>query len=308
MIFRISKREFYIFYHQKNYTRQEIAKKYKITLYCTNEYIKNYNLKKRHLPRIKKKELYKLLYIEKFSTKKISKQYNISINLVRWYMKKYGFQPLAHWQELNLPVKLTKIQIEYLIGNILGDGWIHKHKGQGRGRFEIEQAYIKKDYIQWLHQIYSPFSLPIYKRNKKLYYKGNFKKHLSCGFYTHQHPSFDFWYNLFYPKRKKIIPNNIETLLTRRSLALWWADDGSYRTKTGECNLHTQGFDFKGVKKLKKILDVKFNIKVHLHKQRGRTGYKMYILAQSRLEFFKLIIPILNKIHSIQYKLPVGNI
>ena len=73
-------------------------------------------------------------------------------------------------------------------------------------------------------------------------------------------------YKLFYnSNKKKVIPNNIEELLTPLALAIWIMDDGTF--KSPGVRIATNCFTKQEVELLVKALEKKFNIKSSLKKK-----------------------------------------
>ena len=85
-------------------------------------------------------------------------------------------------------------------------------------------------------------------------------------------------------KRKKIVPSDIFSLLTRRGLAYWIMDDGSAgqssNIKTG-LHLNTYKFTSSDVLILEKRLNDKFNLKTFINKH--KSGDRIYIWEESMI-------------------------
>ena len=60
----------------------------------------------------------------------------------------------------NLP-PLTNIQIEILIGSLLGDGNLSKIHGQGNCSFNKTQKFERKEYLEWHSKIFDKYSAQI---------------------------------------------------------------------------------------------------------------------------------------------------
>ena len=75
-------------------------------------------------------------------------------------------------------------------------------------------------------------------------------------------------------------------------------DDGSF--SGGTLFLHTQGFSDNDNERLQQALGKCFGFKVSLHRDRSR--FKLYIAAESREHFFRLVSPYIHPV--FQYKLP----
>jgi hypothetical protein len=100
-------------------------------------------------------------------------------------------------------------------------------------------------------------------------------------------------------KYVKIIPDNIEQILTPIGLAIWFMDDGS---KLGNgAKIATNCFTKTELLKLCKILQNKFNIIVTVQSGGINKGYTLYISTSSMITFSKIIK--LYMLPSLYYKL-----
>jgi len=98
-------------------------------------------------------------------------------------------------------------------------------------------------------------------------------------FNTYSLPCFTELYNLFYPEGVKIVPSNIEEILTPLSLVYWIADDGSFCKRDRRLTLCTNSYNLKGVNLLAKTLANKFHLVSTINKT--KTGYVIIISAKS---------------------------
>lgn len=71
--------------------------------------------------------------------------------------------------------------------------------------------------------------------------------------WTLKFPCLNEYYEMFYKDKVKIIPNNLDKLLTPVSLAYWITDDGS-KSSYGQTVLHTRSFTKKEVEYLESVL------------------------------------------------------
>jgi hypothetical protein len=100
----------------------------------------------------------------------------------------------------------------------------------------------------------------------------------------------------------KIVPLNIEELLTPIGLALWIMDDG-FKSGNGIC-LCTESFTIAEVELLKKVLEFKFGLTVTIQIRNtsgGTLGYRLYISSKSRDKLLSLVKSYF--IPSMNYKL-----
>jgi hypothetical protein len=164
--------------------------------------------------------------------------------------------------EFVIPENLNEI----LVGLLLGDLYIQKHKASKNPRLVFLQGTIHKDYIYHLYDLFQSFclnppkvyNLPVDKRTGKIYSNVVFR--------TYSLPCFTSLYSLFYPAGKKQLPLNIAELLTSLSLAYWICDDGGFDSKSRWVKLSTQGFSLDDVNLLVKVLNDKFHLDCVVHK------------------------------------------
>ena len=194
-------------------------------------------------------------------------------------------------------LKLSKTQREILVGLMLGDGHLETQNDGQTYRLKVEQSLRKEKYALWLYEKFNNFVLTEPKIKDKI---RNGVRTKNIYFSTLSHSSFRFYAQQFYVNGKKVIPKFIGKLLTPLSLAVWFMDDGSIKSKNHQAKiLNTQCFSQKEVLYLIKILNDKFGIKAKLRRQKD--GYQIYILSGSMTKFRSIIGEYV--IDSMRYKL-----
>lgn len=117
--------------------------------------------------------------------------------------------------------ELSIEQKEALIGIILGDGFLEKNKPNHNTRLKIEQSYPEKDkYLRSLYKLLEPLTT----MEPTILTRNNQKTGIttqSLYFRTLSMPCLNYYYDLFYYNKKKIIPRNLDELLTARGLAFF---------------------------------------------------------------------------------------
>jgi hypothetical protein len=114
------------------------------------------------------------------------------------------------------------------------------------------------------------------------------KEYSAIKFLTLSLPCFNIYRELFYDHTgKKILPENLEELLTPRGLAFWFMDDG-YKFRNG-FYISTESFSLSENEFLIKILKNKFNLDCSIHSTTN--GHRIYIFSSSREKFINLIKP-----------------
>jgi len=119
--------------------------------------------------------------------------------------------------------------ISLLVGSLLGDAYGSRRSGEGT-RFSYRQSIIHRDYLFWLYDFFYTrgycSNLKPRKYIRILINEFEKKEHYGYEFNTFTFRSFDWIYDMFYKKGKKIINSNIENYITPLALAVWIMDDG----------------------------------------------------------------------------------
>ena len=140
---------------------------------------------------------------------------------------------------------LTQLQKSFLIGTLLGDGYLRQIKGRRNAFLEVNHSITQKEYVEWKYKILKNLT-----RSGPKSRKGNGTR-IAYRFFTKQHPEFTKMMDLFYKENKKCIP---DLILDPIGLAVWYMDDGS-RCSKNNVYLNTQQFSKNDQYKLLKILD-----------------------------------------------------
>ncbi len=185
---------------------------------------------------------------------------------------------------MNKRIKISLRQKKIIMGKLLGDGHLETVNGRTI-RLKIEHSLKQRDYVDWLYNELENLasSKPKIKQQKvngKIYNKYWFN---SC-----YNVSLRFYYHQFYKDKKKVVPKLIHRWLTPLTLAIWYMDDGSVKSKYHRAKIiNTQSFDQDDLKRLQLALLRNFNIKTKLRKQ--REGWQIYILATEINTFNKVV-------------------
>ena len=183
---------------------------------------------------------------------------------------------------------LTQLQKSFLVGTLLGDGYLRQVKGRRNAFLEVNHSITQKEYVEWKYRILKNLT-----RSGPKSRKGN-ETRIAYRFFTKQHPEFTKMMDLFYRDKKKCIP---DLILDPISLAVWYMDDGS-RCSKNNVYLNTQQFSKNDQYKLLKILD-QIGLKGTLNKD--KQYYRIRFKTSSIPKLFgmikKYIIP------SMKYKI-----
>lgn len=195
-----------------------------------------------------------------------------------------------HKQEM----KLNSVQRSILVGTLLGDGHLEKQDRSQTYRLKIEHAIGQREYVDWL---YSEFKRLV---GTPPQLKKRIDRSDSYHFATYSLGTFRFYAQQFYRGKKKVVPRLIRKLLDPLALAVWFMDDGSWKSDRHRTYIfHTLGFDKKDQELLKSALEKKFGVGSNLHKQ--KTKWRLYIRSDSASRFKEIISPYVRT--SFQYKL-----
>jgi hypothetical protein len=190
---------------------------------------------------------------------------------------------------VNTVGSLSKFERSFIIGCLLGDGYMRIIPNRSDAFLEINHSYKAKEYVDYK-----------YKSLKRLCKSTPVKR--SCNddrvayrFYTKQHFGLTELFSKFYKDRKKTVPNDL--ILDPIILAIWYMDDGS-KSRDSDIYLNTQQFSIKEQKILLRALR-QIGVKARLNKD--KKYYRIRILKESIDDFMKIISP--HVIDSMRYKL-----
>lgn len=176
---------------------------------------------------------------------------------------------------------------EILVGLLLGD--LYGRFRYGNTSFVFKQGLIHQDYIYHLYELFSKYCPSAPKIIKGLPDTRTGKRYSSISFSTYTLPCFNELYHLFYFSGKKVVPKNIEDLLTPLSLAYWVADDGSWNKPQRYVSLSTESFTLAEVVLL--IKEKKIFFTLSCYKCRNGTAYKIIIPSYSIPVLQDLLLP-----------------
>ena len=112
-------------------------------------------------------------------------------------------------------------------------------------------------------------------------------------------PCLNYYYELFYKDRVKIVPNNLDELLTARGLAYWIMDDGG-KSVYNQTILHTRSFMLEEVKYLQSVLSENFGLVTRLEEKK-KDQWVIYIPVRQVTKLKDIVGPYMNE--SMLYKI-----
>ena len=203
-----------------------------------------------------------------------------------------------------------------IVGLLLGNGQLNYWFKTNRTQLVVAHDHRYKEYSNYLHSLlykskYCSSEPPQYKKDfnyniKKPNLEEDQKDKLGwykCRYYIYSYflDYFTIFYKIFYQYGKKIIPINIEELLTPSALAIFIMDNSTSQ-KSGLL-LHTNEFTKSDVQLLREILFDKYglitNLRTSLNKDSGLYQYNIYFVAESIHDLINIIKPYL---HPSMYK------
>lgn len=192
-------------------------------------------------------------------------------------------------RQISLPKDLQEILIGLLLGGVCAQD--QKRLTKGRTCLYFEQSIKNKDYIFHLFELFKHHSRSEPKISERIADKRSGKIYTRVQFATNALSCFNELYHTFYPKGKKIVPWNIEELLTPLGLAYWICDEGSFQKKHKCINIVTNSYTLQEVDLLLGVLRSKFNLSCTIKEE--RTGYIITIAASSVLYLQSILKPIM---------------
>ena len=186
--------------------------------------------------------------------------------------------------------ELTPEQKEILIGVILGDGFLEKLNVRSNTRLKIDNTYPdQEEFVNTLRKLFDPITNMEPKILTRTDKRSN-KVSQSIYFWTLTLPCLNFYHELFYKDRIKLIPSNIGELLTEKGLAFWLMGDGFYRKDRGGVLICTDSYSLADVQLLRTVLIEKFGLVASIQKRREDV-YRIYINKTSSENLIDLVKP-----------------
>jgi hypothetical protein len=194
-----------------------------------------------------------------------------------------------------------------LIGMLIGDGSVKKHKNYVNARFSFKHSIKQKEYFFWkvlkLKEISSKKCFWPQQNNSLIN-----SKQVSSNTIRYQSRAIPFITTLYELTHKRSHKGRIRIWrkwlneLNQESIAIWWLDDGSIVANTRQGVFCTDSFELRDVKLLKAYLKTVWNISTQIHPVRskghirrtkeGTECYRLWIRSREDLKrFIRLIAP-----------------
>ena len=193
---------------------------------------------------------------------------------------------------------LTQRQKAILVGSLLEDATVELRWKNARARFA--HSVIQKEYLFWKHKEFCTIATaePQFVRQTIHWQTG--KIYTNWHFSTKALPELNNYRHLFYQGGKKIVPDDIENLLTDPlSLAVWIMDDGYKRNDCDAVRISTESFSLQEHQLLIKCLKLNFGLHARTHCK--SKWFNLYIpqpeMTRLRILIEEYVIP------SMRYKI-----
>jgi len=187
---------------------------------------------------------------------------------------------------------LTGRQQSVLVGTLLGDGCLARH---GRyHRLHVKHKGVHRKLAEFKRDIFANFvSMSLHEFDQRL--RG--RSFPAVQFATRTHPVFSEWHQRFYRAERKIVPVDIDHLLTPLAFAVWVMDDGA--ADFAGVTLQTHSFTFDEVNLLGTALRARYRLETNSRRNKGR--WLLYIRSVSVDRLEELVRP--HILEGFRYKL-----
>lgn len=203
----------------------------------------------------------------------------------------------------NTEKTLTQHQKEFLIGCLLGDGYLSKPTSEkSNSHFACQHGQEQSDYNKYKMTVLESLNAKYYEYTRKTpsYRTGKYYSYNIVS--TVKNKELTELRKKLYVNGKKTITKEILENFTAYSLAILFMDDGN-RTKpvtSGEqtsYHIATCGFDKQSLEIFVEFLWHKFHLEVLISKDN-----RLYIRMNSRNLFESLVMPYIQEIECMHYK------
>jgi len=177
-----------------------------------------------------------------------------------WTVLGLGLSVMRHNKVIPWEVRdMTKKQMHVVIGMILGDAYLQK-TGKQNARLRLEQSAEQKAYLEWKIEMLSNYfqsKIQTLSRTNTIWRK----TYRYVRIQSLSGSEFGKLQRIFYKDSRKIIPENITSLLYHPlSLAVWFMDDGYYYHRDNDAYIYIPNYDELETKHLLECLKTNFHL------------------------------------------------
>lgn len=183
-------------------------------------------------------------------------------------------------------IKLSLTQKQIIYGTVLGDGYLQR-TGKNNARLRLEHGKNQKEYLFWkanqfkkLFQGRPKYIERIHPITKRKYSYWRYQSNTS--------PVLGKIRKIFYPKGKKIIPEDIDKYLSLLTLAVWYMDDGYYNKRDNSSYLYLGRVSRNEAEIVSKAIHKVFKLPNTILDKK-RKGYVIYFSPKIMIELKGLI-------------------
>lgn len=212
----------------------------------------------------------------------IGKLFNVSPQVV-YYQRVKIHKIIRKCLRKREGVELNELQLEILVGCLLGDGNMRRNGYDTGPYFSCSHSLKQKDYLLYKSSFFEDI-VRVKENYRKTPNKITGKYYSDITMYLKVNSTLNFIYESFYINKKKIIPFNLlEKYYTPLALAIHFMDDGSKHGTSGYM-LATCSFSKEDCNNFIIFLKNKYNIESSL-----QFNNKIYIKSKSKETFKNLI-------------------
>jgi LAGLIDADG DNA endonuclease family len=208
---------------------------------------------------LSKEQLISLYVDQEMTAHAIASVYGVNDSTITYHLKKNGIQ-VRNKQfefETNQQIKLTPQQREVLVGIILGDGCLSPTRSGRLATLIVGHSVKQEEYIKIQAHMFDVNKIS----PSKCFNKTTQKEYRGLYFKTKSTTDLLDLYHVFYPQGKKIVPDNISSLLSSPiSLAYWIMDDGCFNKYDKRLSICTDCFSYEYHQKLVSAISNNFQI------------------------------------------------
>jgi hypothetical protein len=179
--------------------------------------------------------------------------------------------------------------VSVIVGSLLGDCYGNRRSVEGT-RLCYRQSVIHKDYLFWLYKFFyergycSNLEPRMYTRKLK---KGDLvTEYYGYEFNTFTFRSFNWIYEMFYKKGKKVLSPSIEQFITPLALAVWIMSSGKYIK--GIVELTTNLSTKQDIERLIKILNNCFGLTCEI--SQCKKGFYVVVISRESVKLLQTIV------------------
>ena len=274
-------------------------------------------------------EEFKFLYANKgMIYQELANYFNCSLATIRRFAKRHKVTPIRGKskhrkiivQKSNIKTNLNDTelfdlykkslnskQLEIILGSLLGDSYCKTRKNKNGETINIHFGHSEKQigYLNFTHKELENVANDISLERKEGYFKikdkGEYKNKNFYSFSTK--PLNPFLKKIIFKNNKKTVNMEWLNLLTPRSLAFWYMDDGNLNLNNRVSRFATMGFSKEENNIIKKYFYD--SLKMPCFVAKTKEGYEVVLTQNSTKKFLKLISPYLSE--DMEYKSSFNN-